>query len=69
MPNSPTNLESPDKSPRKREESIKQPSQSVQAEIDFPWVVMKEKIPSGEMILKLFGRILFETAEINVYFN
>lgn len=70
---------SPDKTPRNRGESMRSArDDSVKSfreesmrslatgETDFAWVVMKEKIPSGEAILKLFGKILFETAEINV---
>ncbi len=31
---------------------------------EYPWMVKTEKVPSGESLLKLFGKVLFETTEI-----
>lgn len=71
-------ISSPDKTPRNRGESLRstreesarsfreESAKALAGETDFAWFVMKEKIPSGEAILKLFGKILFETAEISV---
>lgn len=32
------------------------------SEKEYSWVVKTEKIPSGESLLKLFGKLLFENA-------
>ena len=40
-------------------------------EKEYSWIVKTEKVPSGESLLKLFGKILFETASelvTNIYF-
>lgn len=34
----------------------------IEAEKEYSWIVKTEKIPSGESLLKLFGKMLFETA-------
>ncbi len=33
---------------------------------EIPWIVMKDKIPSGVRILKIFGKMLFDAAENRV---
>jgi len=40
----------------------------VAREKEYSWIVKTEKVPSGESLLKLFGKILFETAADSVNF-
>lgn len=38
----------------------------INTEKEYSWVVKTEKVPSGEYLLKLFGRLLFEGATMTV---
>lgn len=51
---------------QKRIQEAQVPSKQSNIDREFSWIVKTEKIPSGESLLKLFGKLLFEAAELTV---
>ena len=54
-------------SPKITKKAAEETGKALNQDKEYSWIVKTEKIPSGESLLKLFGKLLFDTAELTVY--